>query len=139
MKSLFCVNSRGAREIYPSLDEINKVRTKKPMGFSCRNRKFKRFFWPKTGDLKKKKSSQPQKTLIWTLICAPVAPSLLISSGHSPRLGGHNFCLEGTSSQLRGGHGPGMPPRGAGSDAKRLNKKTKKTCIRLLSVMERHL
>ena len=50
----------------------------------------------------------PQKTLIWTSICAPEAPSLLISSGHNPRLGG------GTSSQL-GGHGPGMPPGGAGS------------------------
>ena len=37
----------------------------------------------------------------------PVAPSLFISSEHSPRLG-H------TRSHL-GGHGPGMPPRGAGS------------------------
>ena len=60
----------------------------------------------------------PQETRIWTSICAPEAPSLLIFSGHSPRLGGHNFFrLGGTSTQLRG-HGPGMPPRGAGSDAK---------------------
>ena len=47
------------------------------------------------------------RTPIWASICTPVAPSLLISSGHSPRLGG-------TSSHL-GGHGPGMPPRDAES------------------------
>ena len=39
------------------------------------------------------------QTPIWASICTPVAPNLLISSGHSPRLGGHD---------------PGMPPRGAG-------------------------
>ena len=50
----------------------------------------------------------------WASICTPVAPSLLISSGHSPRLGRHNFRLGGTSSHL-GGRGPGMPLRGAGS------------------------
>ena len=55
------------------------------------------------------------QTPIWALICTPAAPSLEISSGNSPRLGGHNFCLGGTSSHL-GGHGPGVPPRGAGSD-----------------------
>ena len=54
-------------------------------------------------------------TPIWALICTPVAPSLLISLGHSPRLGGHNFRLGG-HKQSFGGHGPGMPPRGAGSD-----------------------
>ena len=136
----------GAREIYPTLDQMNKVRSKNCKGFSGRNRKlkrffrtktgdlqkkglhcnfkgfsgryrkFKRFFRPKTGDLRKKglhpknvtKSGvSPQKTIIWASICAPEAPSLLISSGHSPRLGG-------TSSHL-GGHGPGMPLRGAGS------------------------
>ena len=42
------------------------------------------------------------------------SPSLLISSGHSPRLGGTSFVWGGTSSQL-GGHGSGMPPRGVGS------------------------
>ena len=42
------------------------------------------------------------QTLIWASICTPVAPSLLISSGHSPRLGGHNFRLGGTSSHLGG-------------------------------------
>ena len=49
------------------------------------------------------------QTPIWVSIYTPVAPSLLISSRHSPRLGGHNFCLGRTSGHL-GGHGPGMPP-----------------------------
>ena len=44
----------GAREIYPSLVQMNMVRIKDSKGFSGRNRKFKRFFRPKTGDLKKK-------------------------------------------------------------------------------------
>ena len=63
-----------------------------------------------------KSGGSPQKTLIWASICAPEAPSLLISSGHSPRLGGTIFVWGGTSSQL-GWHGPDMPPRGAGSGA----------------------
>ena len=53
-----CEFERGtvAREIYPSLDQINKVKTQDRKGFSGRNRKFKRIFRPKTGrDLKKKK------------------------------------------------------------------------------------
>ena len=61
-----------------------------------------------------KSGVSPQKTPIWASISTPVAPNLLISSGHSPRLGGTIFVWGGTSSHL-GGHGPGMPPRGAGS------------------------
>ena len=68
-----------------------------------------------------KSAVSPQKTPIWASICTPVAPSLLISSGHSPRLEGHNFRLGGTSSQL-GGHGPGMPPLGAASALRILNR-----------------
>ena len=67
-----------------------------------------------------KSSVSPQKvqkyrwqTPMWASICTPVAPSLLISSGHSPCLGEHNFRLGGTSSHL-GGQGLGMAPRGAG-------------------------
>ena len=69
----------GSREIYPSLDQMHKVKTKKQVktgfssrkqmislppkkglhwnskSFSGRNQKFKRFFRPKTGDLQKKK------------------------------------------------------------------------------------
>ena len=37
------------------------------------------------------------QTQIWASICTPAAPSLEISSGHSPRLGGHNFRLGGTA------------------------------------------
>ena len=47
--------STGAREIYPSLDQINKVRSKTSKGFSGRNWKFKRFFRPKSDDLQKEK------------------------------------------------------------------------------------
>ena len=56
------------------------------------------------------------QTPIWASICTPVAPSLLISLGHSPRLGGqnfhlggHNFHLGGASNQL-GGTAPECPP-----------------------------
>ena len=48
----------GAQEIYPCLDQMNKVKTKDSKGFSGRNREFKRFLWPKTGDLKKRFLSQ---------------------------------------------------------------------------------
>ena len=39
----------GAREIYSSVDQMNKMKTKDSKGFSGRNRKFERFFRPKTG------------------------------------------------------------------------------------------
>ena len=62
-----------------------------------------------------KSDVSPQKTPIWASICTPVAPSLLISSGHSPRLGGgHNFRLGG-HKQSFGGTRPRYAPRGAGS------------------------
>ena len=62
-KFILCEFERGtrARKIYRSLDQINKVRSKKSKGFSGWNRKFKRFFRPKTGDLKKRKRSSSQK------------------------------------------------------------------------------
>ena len=61
-KFILCEFERGtgALEIHPSLDEMNKVRSKKSKGFSGRNRKFKRFFRPKTGDLQKKKVFIPK-------------------------------------------------------------------------------
>ena len=118
---------------------MNKVRSKDSKGFSSRNRKFKRFFRLKTCDLQKKKKKEsllqickgfsgrkrvisknpknvlksgvsPQKPPIWASICTPVAPSQLISSGHSPRLGGAQFSFGGHKQSFGGGHGPGMPP-----------------------------
>ena len=61
-KYVLCEFERGtgAQEIYPSLDQINKVKRKDSKGFSAQNRKFKRFFRPKTGDLKKKKIFIPK-------------------------------------------------------------------------------
>ena len=56
----------------------------------------------------------PQNTPIWASICTPVAPILLISSGHSPRLGGTVFVWGGTSNHL-GGARFRYAPRGAGS------------------------
>ena len=38
----------GAREIYPSLDQMNKLKNKDSEGFSGWNQKLKRFLWPKT-------------------------------------------------------------------------------------------
>ena len=117
----------GAREINPILDQMNKVKTKDSKGFSGQNRKFKRFFRPKTGDLQKKKRSSSQKS--YEIRCQStkstkitVANSNLHSSspehvnffGAPSSLGGHNFRLGG-HKQSFGGHGPGMPPRGAGS------------------------
>ena len=67
-----------------------------------------------------KSAVSPQKLRkipIWEFqasICTPIAPSLLISSGHSPRFGGAQFGW-GAQAVIWGGHGPGMPPpRGAG-------------------------
>ena len=72
-----------------------------------------------------KSGASPQKlrkyrsqTPIWASICTPVAPSLLISSGHSPRLGGPNYRLRGTSSHL-GGTAPECPPVALGLHERR--------------------
>ena len=53
---------------------------------------------------------------IWASICTPVASSLLISSGCSPRLGGHNFRLGG-HKQSFGGAQPQNALRGAGPES----------------------
>ena len=43
------INFGGARELYPSLDQMNKVKTKDSKRFSGRNREFKQFFRPISG------------------------------------------------------------------------------------------
>ena len=112
------------------------VVTKNSKGFFGRNQKFKRFFRPKPGDLKKKKKKKKKKkdrhpknvmksgvspqilpkyrwqTPIWASLCTPVAPSVLIFSGHSPRLGAQ-FSFGG-HKQTFGGVRPRNAPRGAG-------------------------
>ena len=62
-KFILCERGTGARKIYPSLDQINKVRSKDSKGFFGRNWNFKRFFRPKTGDLQKKKGLHPKNVM----------------------------------------------------------------------------
>ena len=54
----------------------------------------KKGFYPKNvmkfGVSPQKLRNYRWQTPIWASICTPVAPSLLISSEHSPRLGGHS-------------------------------------------------
>ena len=64
-----------------------------------------------------KSGVSPPKTLIWTSICAPEAPSLLISSEHSPPWGGTIFVWG--HKQSVGGARPRYGPRGAGSGGTR--------------------
>ena len=59
---------------------MNKVRSKKSKGFSGRNRKFKRFFQPKPGDLQKKK-----KKKVFTKIARDFPAEIANSSGFSGR------------------------------------------------------
>ena len=56
------------------------------------------------------------QTPTWASICTPVAPSLLISSGHSPRLGGGTiqFSFGRAQAVIWEGHSPGMPPMAPG-------------------------
>ena len=60
-------------------------------------------------------------------ICTPIAPSRLICSGHSPRLGWHNFRLGGAQALTWGGTAPECPPRGAGLDKNFFHLAFKKT------------
>ena len=122
-KFILCELERGtgAREIYPTLDQMNKVRSKDSKKFSGRNRKFKRFFSGQKLVISKKKRSSSQNTSRnpvsvnkkhpnWASICTPEAPSLLISSGENPRLGGHNFRSGGAQAISWGGTAPVSPP-----------------------------
>ena len=119
----------GAEIIFGGQEKFIYVNSKAVRG--TRNQKLKQFFRPKTGDLQRKglqpkniiKSGVgPQKsrkyrwqTPIWASICTPVAPSLLISSGHSTRLWGTIFVWGGTSSHFAGT--ARNAPRGAGPAA----------------------
>ena len=114
----------GAREIYPNLDQMNKVRSKDSNGFSGRNRKFKRFFLPKTGDLQNKKSSSSQKR--HEIRCQSTkntnlglhlhssSPEPVNFVGAQSPLKGAQFSFGGHKQSL-GGARPRYAPRGAGS------------------------
>ena len=114
-KFILCEFERGtrAREIFPSLDEINYVRSKKSKGFFCRNRKFKRFFRRKTGDLQKKKRSSSQKRhKIW---CQSTKNTNLDLDLRSRSLEPVNFfgaqsSLGGAQAVSCGGTAPVCPP-----------------------------
>ena len=80
------------------------LRSKNFMKFGVSPQKLRKYGW---------------QTLIWASICTLVAPSLLISSGHNPRLGRLNFCLGGHKQSFGGGTAPECP-RGAGPEELRL-------------------
>ena len=97
---------------------MNKVRSKDSKRFSGRNRKFKRFFRPNTGDLQKKRSSsqkrheircQSTKNTNLGLDLHSSSPEPVNFFGAQSSLGGHNFRL-GDHKQSFGGARPSMPP-----------------------------
>ena len=117
----------GAREIYLSLDQMNKVKTKDSKGFSGQNREFKRFFRSKTGDLQKKKRFSFQKchevrcqsTKSTKIIVANTNFGLDLHSsspepvnffGAQSSLGGDNFRLGGHKQSFGGARPRYAPP-----------------------------
>ena len=71
----------------------------------------------KSGVSPQKLPKYERYTPIWespASICTPIAPSLLISSGHSPRLKGHNFRLGGAQAVIWGDTAPECPPLAPG-------------------------
>ena len=57
------------------------------------------------------------QTPIWASICTPVAPSLLISSGHSPHLGGGTIFVWGAQAVIWGGTAPECLPVAPGMNS----------------------
>ena len=126
--------STGAREIYPTLDEMNKVRSKNFKGLSGRNRNFKRFFRPKTADLqkikkdlqkkqmKKRSSSQKRhkiqcqstKNTNLGLELRSRSPETVNFFGAQSSLGGAQFSFGGAQAASWGAR-PRYAPRGAKS------------------------
>ena len=93
------MNSRRAREVYSSVDQTKKVKTKKKV--------FSTNIATNSGRRLK------ILAIFYELLSTPVAPSLLISSGHSPRLrGGAQFSFGGGTSSHFEGARPRNAPRG---------------------------
>ena len=135
----------GAREIYPSLDQMNKVKTKDSKGFSGRKQmiskkkevftEIARDFLAEIGNSssfsgrkhvisKKKRSSsqtsheircQSTKNTNLGLDLHSSSPEPVNFFGAQFSLGGETIFVWGGTSSPLGGHDPGMPPRGAGS------------------------
>ena len=82
-------------------------------GFSGRKQvisKKKKVFIPKIRFQSTKFTKIPVwQTPVWASICTPAAPSLEISSGHSPCLGGTIF-VGGAQAVIWGGTAPVCPP-----------------------------
>ena len=110
-------------------DYFRALKPKSPIvseGFSGRNQKFKRFFRPKTGDLKKKRSSsqtcheiQCQFTKITKIPVANTNLGLNLHSsspkpvnffGAQSLLGGAQFPFEGSQAVIWGGARPRNAP-----------------------------
>ena len=88
------------------------------MFFGCKKGEFDRCFNRSDRPAEESRPDRPVDPTgfhFWSkaLICTPVAPNLLISSGHSPRFGGNNFRLGGHKHSFRGAR-PQNAPRGAG-------------------------
>ena len=98
--SLFCVNSRGVwghEKFIPAWIKVNKVRSKDSKRFSGR-----------TQVISKKNTNLG-------LNLQSSSPILLISSVHSPRLGGGTVFVWGAHKLSFGEHRPRYAPRGTGS------------------------
>ena len=105
---------------------MNKVKTKGSKGFSGRNREFKRFFQPKTGNLQKKRSSSQkcheircQSTKITKIPVANTNLGLDLHSsspepvnffGEQSSLRGAQFSFGGAQAAIWGGTAPEYPP-----------------------------
>ena len=77
----------------------------------------------KSGVSPQKLQKYGRQTRIWesqASICIPITPSLLISSGHSPRLGGTIF-VWGAQAVIWGARPRNAPPRGAGPGGQATN------------------
>ena len=101
-----CKFERGteAREIYSSVNQTKKVKTKKRSS----SQKFYEIRCEST-KITKMRAVNPNLGVLGLNLHSN-SPSLLTSSGHSPLLGGgHNFRLGGTSTHL-GGTAPECPP-----------------------------
>ena len=114
------VNSRGARGHESGSNEQGKEQKKKVFtetqrDFPAENRHSNSFSLPKTDELQKnglhpENFMKSWQTPIWASFCTPVAPILLISWGHSPRLGEHNFRLKGHEQSFGGARPRNAPP-----------------------------